>query len=547
VNSTEQLPEFPNSRNLQLSNKPLLDSLFREMQPPISELTFTNLFVWNRSEPVGLSRFDEAVLLQRKRLRDGRTFMMPPLGRQILAVLIEKLKGLNARDCEVPPVYGVTPEQLRLLDKKGVSVEMDRDDWDYVYLTSDLTDLPGDRFHPKRNFIARCLSKHKCEYRSIGASEIDDCLRLQTEWCNLRYCGMVPSLEAENVAIKTVLDNYEPLRVSGGCVYVDGKLEAFTLAEALNDDTAVVHFEKANPRIEGLYQLINQWFCQKAIRDFKFVNREQDLGVPGLRKAKQSYHPTAWLKSTSYTYECRGGIMSLNSRVAVITGATGALGRVVVKMILGQGAHVVSVYRSEEMQRELAEYVGEATETLTSVQADVTNESNVQALFQRVITKYGRVDILLNIVGAYRGGTEIANTKESDWDFLMNVNLKSAFFCSKAALPHMMAQNYGKIVNVASRTGGERHFRSKSGAYVVSKAGVIVLTETIAEEVGKYDINVNCVVPSTIDTLDNRRDFPGADFSKWVKPEQIARVILFLVSDDSKAISGASIPVYGKA
>lgn len=110
----------------------------------------------------------------------------------------------------------------------------------------------------------------------------------------------------------------------------------------------------------------------------------------------------------------------------------------------------------------------------------------------------------------------------------------------------MMAQNYGKIVNVASRTGGERHFRSKSGAYVVSKAGVIVLTETIAEEVGKYDINVNCVVPSTIDTLDNRRDFPGADFSKWVKPVQIARVILFLVSDDSKAVSSASIPVYGK-
>lgn len=98
--------------------------------------------------------------------------------------------------------------------------------------------------------------------------------------------------------------------------------------------------------------------------------------------------------------------MSLNSRVAVITGATGALGRVVVKLILGQGAHVVSVYRSEEMQKELAEYVGEVAETLTSIQADVTNESNVQALFQRVITKYGRVDILLNIVGAYRGGTE---------------------------------------------------------------------------------------------------------------------------------------------
>lgn len=154
---------------------------------------------------------------------------------------------------------------------------------------------------------------------------------------------------------------------------------------------------------------------------------------------------------------------------------------------------------------------------------------------------------MLNIVGAYRGGVDVANTKESDWDFMMEVNLKSAFLCSKAALAYMMRQNYGRIVNVASRTAVEKRFRSKSGAYAVSKAGIMVLTETVAEEVKKYDINVNCVMPSTIDTLDNRRNFPDADFSKWVKPEQIAGVILFLVSNDSKVISGVSIPVYGKA
>jgi hypothetical protein len=93
------------------------------------------------------------------------------------------------------------------------------------------------------------------------------------------------------VAVKTALDNYESLGVVGGTVYVEGKLEAFTLAERLNQDTAVIHFEKANPEIEGLYQVINQWFCQKELGNFKFVNREQDLGIMGLRKAKQSYHP----------------------------------------------------------------------------------------------------------------------------------------------------------------------------------------------------------------------------------------------------------------
>jgi NAD(P)-dependent dehydrogenase (short-subunit alcohol dehydrogenase family) len=239
--------------------------------------------------------------------------------------------------------------------------------------------------------------------------------------------------------------------------------------------------------------------------------------------------------------------MSLNERVAVVTGATGALGRVVAKVLLSQGARVVSTYRSEEMQSELVEYVGELAERLTGVEADVTNESSVQALFRRVIEKFSRVDVLLNIVGAYRGGDDIADTKESDWNFMMEVNLKSAFLCSKAALPPMIAQNYGRIVNVASRTAAESRLRSKGGAYAVSKAAVIVLTETMAEEVKKYDINVNCVMPSTIDTLDNRRDRPDADFSKWVKPEQVAKVILFLVSEDSRAVSGASIPVYGKA
>ena len=239
--------------------------------------------------------------------------------------------------------------------------------------------------------------------------------------------------------------------------------------------------------------------------------------------------------------------MSLSGKVALVTGATGALGRVVTKTLLSHGAHVVAAYRSEDKLSELSNFVGEGSDMLTSVQADVTDERSVQALFQQVIDKYGRVDILLNTVGAYKGGTDIANTKESDWDFMMNVNLKSAFLCSKAALQHMLRQNYGKIVNVASRTAIEKRYQSKSGAYAVSKAGIIVLTETIAEEVKKFDINVNCVMPSTIDTPDNRRNLANADFSKWVKPEEIAEVILFLVSDESKTINGASIPVYGKA
>ena len=291
MNGTDYLPEFPKFRNLAFEDKALLDTLFKQMQPQISELTFTNLFVWNEAEPVQLSRHDKTVLLQRKRIRDGKNLLLPSLTEQPITALLEDLKKVTAENQPEMLLYGIDAEQAKHISAIGYQAEPDRDNWDYVYLSTDLADLPGDKYHSKRNFITRCLSTYKCEYAKIDAEVVDDCLQLQTQWCNLRRCDAVPSLEAENKAIKTIFDNYEQLAVSGGAVYVDDKLEAFTLAERLNDDTAVIHFEKANPQITGLYQLINQWFCQNALRTFTFVNREQDLGVPGLRKAKLSYHP----------------------------------------------------------------------------------------------------------------------------------------------------------------------------------------------------------------------------------------------------------------
>jgi hypothetical protein len=261
------------------------------MQPQISELTFTNLFVWDRSEPSELSGLGETVLLQRRRLRDGQTFLFPPLGKQPLTSIVKTWRIRNLGNYQLPPLYGLTLEESQQLSIDGIKVEPDRDDWDYVYLTNDLAELPGDKYHSKRNFIARCLSKHTCRYASIGPSEIKECLQLQTQWCSLRNCNLVPGLEAENTATKTAFENYEHLGLIGGAVYVDDELEAFTLAEPLNENTVVIHFEKANPEIEGLYQVVNQWFCLKELSNYRFVNREQDLGLPGLRKAKESYYP----------------------------------------------------------------------------------------------------------------------------------------------------------------------------------------------------------------------------------------------------------------
>jgi NAD(P)-dependent dehydrogenase (short-subunit alcohol dehydrogenase family) len=236
----------------------------------------------------------------------------------------------------------------------------------------------------------------------------------------------------------------------------------------------------------------------------------------------------------------------LDGKVAIVTGATGSLGRVVTKILLEKGAKVVTPYRALERQEELANFVGASISALTGIQVDVTNAQSVQDLLKKALEVFGRVDILVNIVGAYVGGKDVAETKEDEWDFMMTTNLKSVFLCSKAILPTMIRQNSGKIVSVAARPAVEKRFRVKSGAYAVSKAGVVVLTETMAEEVKRYNINVNRVLPSTIDTPNNRKNLLRADSASWVKPEDIAKVILFLVSDDSKIISGAAIPVYGK-
>ena len=239
---------------------------------------------------------------------------------------------------------------------------------------------------------------------------------------------------------------------------------------------------------------------------------------------------------------------SLPGRVVLVTGATGALGRIVVKRLLEAGAVVAAVHRDEAKFLDLLDSVGGgAGGSLTGVKADVTSEADVQAMIEAVLGRHGRVDALLNLVGGYRGGADIAATGEDDWDFLMRTNLKSAFLCSKSVLPAMIKAGAGRIVCVSARPAVENKGRAKSGAYTVSKAGVVALTQTIAEETRRSGVTANCIVPGTIDTPKNRTEIAGGDPSKWADPEAIAELLLFLVSDGSSVTSGAIIPVYGKS
>ena len=163
---------------------------------------------------------------------------------------------------------------------------------------------------------------------------------------------------------------------------------------------------------------------------------------------------------------------------------------------------------------------------------------------QAACERFGRIDALVNTVGGYRGGKPVHEMDLADWDFLFGVNLRTTLLCSRAVIPQMLRQGGGRIVNVASRDGlvGSAGY----SAYSASKSAVLRLTESLAAELKNSNINVNCIMPGTIDTPQNRKAIPNGDFSKWVEPEAIAEVILFLISDAARAINGAAVPVYGK-
>ncbi len=175
---------------------------------------------------------------------------------------------------------------------------------------------------------------------------------------------------------------------------------------------------------------------------------------------------------------------------------------------------------------------------------DVTDVAAVEKLVAEIVAKHGRLDILVNAVGGYASGTNLWEVDTKTYDQMLQLNLKAGFVLAQSIVPVMIRQNRGWIVNIASKAAFDH---AAGGAlYAASKAGTLALFGSLAGDVKPYNINVNSVLPSIIDTAANRKAMPGADFSKWPKPEEIARVILFLCSEEARVIHGAAIPVYGK-
>jgi NAD(P)-dependent dehydrogenase (short-subunit alcohol dehydrogenase family) len=237
--------------------------------------------------------------------------------------------------------------------------------------------------------------------------------------------------------------------------------------------------------------------------------------------------------------------MEFSDKVVVIAGATGNLGEAVAHAFIEGGAHLALVDRSKgHLQRVFPELAGQDRHLLTDC-VDMTDPQTVQETVGRIRDKFNRLDVFVSVVGVYRAGSPLHETSLETFDFLLDVNARTFFIAAGAVVPAMLFQGAGRIIGVAARPG--LRGTPNTSAYGASKGALIRLVESMAEELKHQNITVNCVIPGTLDTPQNREAQPQADHSRWVQPESLARVIVFLASDAAKDVSGAALPVYGRS
>ncbi len=232
--------------------------------------------------------------------------------------------------------------------------------------------------------------------------------------------------------------------------------------------------------------------------------------------------------------------MTLQSPTVLITGACGNLGRAVAKLFTDRGASLVLLDRDAAT---LAAAFGADDDRRMSLAADLLDATSVAAAVGKARARFGGIDVLCNLAGGFKMGESVHETSDATWDFMLGLNARSILHTARAVVPLMLAAGRGSIINVGA--GAAARGGANMGAYSASKSAVARLTESMSAELRERGINVNCVLPSIIDTPENRKDMPKADPSRWVAPHDLALVIAFLASDAARAIHGASVPVSG--
>ncbi|MGI5893604.1 MAG: DUF2156 domain-containing protein [Candidatus Merdivicinus sp.] len=278
-------------RPIELADREMVTRYLREKNYPGDQYSFGNLFIWRKTYHAEIC--EEQGFLYIKSGDQGNWMFMCPIGQGDLKAAVEKLRAwCKEAGCPLK-MYWVPAEdkaKLEVLYPGELTIHSDRNMFDYIYERERLRTLAGRKLQPKRNYVNR-IKKKNWSYEPISQENLKECMELQRLWCQEHNRCSEGSAKAESCAVRQAFQHFWDLDFRGGCIRLDGRLVAYTIGEPLNSDTFIVHIEKAFSDVEGAYPLMNQQFVEHAMEGFAYVNREDDTGSEGLRKAKLSYDP----------------------------------------------------------------------------------------------------------------------------------------------------------------------------------------------------------------------------------------------------------------
>ncbi len=277
-----------------LSSKPILDSYFKNGMFLNSEFTFTNMFMWQKPYNIRYAELDGNLCIFSKHGGNPESVNMTTMQGDITST-VPKLLEYFSEIGQEPKIrlYGKEQfEKMKTSFPHMFQYKKDINSADYVYSISDLISLPGSKFHAKRNHINKFKSLYNYQYHTMTPDFRDNCLELFTRWCESKR-DSISNIGEQLEAVTKLLNNWDALDISGGCITVDDKLVAFSFGEVLcqKESIVVIHLEHADTDYQGSFPIMNQQFLENRWSDFQYVNREEDMGLEGLRKAKKSYNP----------------------------------------------------------------------------------------------------------------------------------------------------------------------------------------------------------------------------------------------------------------
>jgi len=274
-------------KSIEIEDKKIFDEYYKLHKQYCEYLSFTTLFTWKDYGKYRYTVYDGEIII--KLTDNEETFLLPQMTEESLKKTVDFLTESGKVN-----IKGATKEQTELIKKlygDRFKIIHKRDGDNYYYLVENLISLAGKKLHSKRNFVNRFKNQYNYAYEPITEATVKECIDVAKEWCERKNCGKNGSMEKEISACELALLNMKELSLKGGAIRIDGKIAAFTLGEHFNDETVIIHFEKADTQFEGIYQAINNEFSKNEWSHLKYVNREEDMGIEGLRKAKLSYCP----------------------------------------------------------------------------------------------------------------------------------------------------------------------------------------------------------------------------------------------------------------